>query len=238
MGRAYEVRKASIQKTGAVKAKTYSLFAKEIYLAAKDNPEPDTNVNLKKLIEKAKKNQIPNDIIERAIKKAKGNDAEDYTQVNYEGFGPGQSTLIVKCLTDNVNRTVSLVRAAFNKIGAKIGVTNSVSYNYDYLAIVSFKSNNGENILELLIDNNVDISDFEEEEGYVTISVNPSNAKQLKEVLDKYDPNLDYEVDEIGLYAKDKITLTGEELELFNKLYNLLDDIEDISEIYHNVDLN
>lgn len=238
MGRAYEVRKASIQKTGAIKAKTYSLFSKEIYLAAKDNPDIETNVNLKKLIEKAKKNQIPNDIIDRAINKAKGSGAEDYTQVNYEGFGPGQSTLIVKCLTDNVNRTVSLVRAAFNKVDAKIGVTNSVSYNYDYLAIVSFESNDGEVILELLIDNDIDISDFEEEEGYITISVNPSSAKNLKEVLDKYNPNLDYVVDEIGLYAKDKITLSGEELELFNKLYNLLDDIEDVSEIYHNVDLN
>ena len=133
MGRAYEVRKASIQKTGAAKAKLYSTFAKEIYLVAKGNPEVDTNVNLKRIIEKAKKQQVPSDIINRAIDKAKGNGNDNYEEVTYEGFGPGASTLIIKTLTDNVNRTVGEVRAAFNKVNKSLGVTNSVSYNYDYV---------------------------------------------------------------------------------------------------------
>ena len=138
MGRAYEVRKASIQKTGAMKAKLYSTFAKEIYLAAKGNPELESNVNLKRVVDKAKKQQVPSDIINRAIDKAKGLGGEDYKEVVYEGFGPGASTLIVNTLTDNVNRTVAFVREAFNKAHKSLGVTNSVSYNYDHLAIVSF----------------------------------------------------------------------------------------------------
>ena len=136
MGRAYEVRKASIQKTGAIKAKLYSTFAKEIYLAAKSGvPEIDSNINLKRIVDKAKKQQVPNDIIDRAIQKAKGAGGEDYQTVVYEGFGPGASTLIIKCLTDNVNRTVGFVRTAFNKCHKSLGVTNSVSYNYDYLGV-------------------------------------------------------------------------------------------------------
>ena len=141
MGRAYEVRKASIQKTGAMKAKLYSTFAKEIYLAAKKGvPEIESNVNLKRIVDKAKKNQVPSDIITRAIEKAKGVGGEDYHEVTYEGFGPGASTLIIKTLTDNVNRTVGEVRAAFNKVNKSLGVTNSVSYNYDYVGVLSFKS--------------------------------------------------------------------------------------------------
>ena len=117
MGRAYEVRKASIQKTGAAKGKVYTTFAKEIYLAAKKgSPNPEANVTLKRLIDKAKKNQVPSDIITRAIDKAKGVGQDEYHEVVYEGFGPGASTLIIKCLTDNVNRTVGMVRAAFNKV--------------------------------------------------------------------------------------------------------------------------
>ena len=112
MGRAYEVRKASIQKNGAIKAKLYSNFAKEIYLAAKNGgTDPDSNANLKRLMDQAKKNQVPSDIIKRAIDKVNSGVDENYTSCRYEGFGPGASTLIVDCLTDNVNRTVGFVRA-------------------------------------------------------------------------------------------------------------------------------
>ena len=151
MGRAYEVRKASIQKTGAAKAKLYSNYAKEIYLAAKKGiPEIESNVLLKRIVDKAKKEQVPGDIIHRAIEKAKGSGGEDYETVVYEGFGPGASTLIIKTLTDNVNRTVGFVRAAFNKVHKSLGVTNSVSYNYDYLAIISIKSDQEEEVFDAL----------------------------------------------------------------------------------------
>lgn len=236
MGRAYEVRKASIQKTGAAKGKVYTTFAKEIYLAAKKgSPNPEANVTLKRLIDKAKKNQVPSDIITRAIDKAKGVGQDEYHEVVYEGFGPGASTLIIKCLTDNVNRTVGMVRAAFNKVNKSLGVTNSVSYNYDHLGIISFKYENDDEILEVLLNAGIEIVDIEKEDGYVTVSLNPSDMNSAKDEIEKLVPNVDYEIDEVGMYAKDKITLEGEDKEIFDRLYNILEDIEDVSQIYTNV---
>lgn len=238
MGRAYEVRKASIQKTGAIKAKLYSTFAKEIYLAAKKGvPEIESNINLKRLVEKAKKQQVPSDIINRAIDKAKGAGADDYTKVVYEGFGPGASTLIIDCLTDNVNRTVGFVRAAFNKVHKSLGVSNSVSYNYDYLGVTSIKSDKEEEIFEELVNAGIDLVDFENEDGLITISVHPTDHNKVKDVLEKLIPEVDYEIDEVGMFPKERITLSGEDLETFEKLLTMLEDIEDVSNIYHNVNL-
>ena len=239
MGRAYEVRKASIQKTGAAKAKLYSNYAKEIYLAAKKGtPEIESNVLLKRIVDKAKKEQVPNDIINRAIDKAKGNSGEDYEVVTYEGFGPGASTLIIRTLTDNVNRTVGMVRAAFNKIHKSLGVTNSVSYNYDYLAIISVKDLNEEEVFNALLENGIEPIDFENEEGEIVITVKPTDHNKVKDVLENIKPDVHYEIDEEGMYPKDKITLEGEDKELFIRLLTLLEDIDDVTDIYHNVDLN
>ena len=238
MGRAYEVRKASIQKTGAAKGKIYTTFAKEIYLAAKKGvPDPDSNIVLKRLIEKAKRAQVPNDIITRAIDKAKGAGAEEYEEVTYEGFGPGASTLIIKTLTDNVNRTVGMVRAAFNKVHKNLGVTNSVSYNYDYLGVVSFKCDKDDEILDKLITDGIEPIDFESEDGVLTISVNPSDENKLKDAIESVIPNVEYLFDEVGMFAKDKVTLEGEDKELFERLLSLLEEIEDVSNIYHNVEM-
>jgi len=239
MGRAYEVRKASIQKTGAAKGKIYTTFAKEIYLAAKKgSPNPDANSTLKRLIDKAKKNQVPADIITRAIDKAKGVGGEDYHEVTYEGFGPGASTLIIKCLTDNVNRTVGMVRAAFNKVNKSLGVNNSVAYNYDHLGVLSFKYFSDEEVLDALLENGIEVIDIESNDGEITLSLNPSDMNATKDILDKLIPNIDYEIDEVGMFAKEKITLEGEDKEIFNRLYKLLDDIEDVSEIYTNVNID
>ncbi len=238
MGRAYEVRKYSIQKTGAARGKIYTTFAKEIYLAAKKGlPDPDANISLKRIIEKAKKQQVPSDIINRAIDKAKGVGGEDYQEVVYEGFGPGASTLIIKCLTDNVNRTVGEVRAAFNKVGKSLGVTNSVSYNYDYLGILDFKTDKEEELFEELLNAGIDLIDYENEDGEVTISMHPNDHDKVKDVVEKLIPDVDYLIDQVGMFAKEKITLDGEDAETFKKLYNMLDEIDDVTEIYHNVDI-
>ena len=235
MGRAYEVRKASIQKTGAARGKIYTNFAKEIYLAAKGNPDLDTNIKLKRIVEKAKKQEVPSDIMKRAIDKAKGAGQEDYQTIVYEGFGPGASTLIIKTLTDNVNRTVGEVRAAFNKVHKSLGVNNSVSYNYDYLNVLSFKTDNEEEILMSLLDAGVEPITEEFENNTMTIAVNPTDQHKLKDVIESTLPNVDYEIDEIGWYPKEEVELTGEDKELFERLYNLLDAIDDVTDIYHNV---
>lgn len=235
MGRAYEVRKASIQKNGMAKAKIYSNYAKEIYIAAKKGTDIDTNDDLKRLVEKAKKEQVPSDIINRAIKKVNSNSNEDYKEIEYEGFGPGNSTLIVKCLTDNPNRSNSDIRPAFNKTNSKIGGINSVSYNYDHLCIVALKQKDEEEILELMIENNIDIIDIETEDKIVYIYGKPNDLFKIKNALEEKYGKLEYEEDEITKIAKEKIELNGEDLENFKKLIQMLNEVEDVQTIYHNV---
>ena len=178
------------------------------------------------------------DIIKRAIDKAKGTGGEDYTEVIYEGFGPGASTFIIKTLTDNVNRTVGEIRAAFNKVHKSLGVTNSVAYNYDYLAIISFKSNEEEKIFEHLLNEGIEIIDIETVDDEITITANPKDINKIKEELEKLIPGITYTYDEVGNYPKEQITLEGEDKEVFDKLYNLLDNIDDVTAIYTNVKLD
>ena len=134
MGRAFEVRKKAREKTNASKTKIYSRFGKELFIAAKAGiPDPEMNQGLKRMIERAKANQVPADVIKRAIDKAKGGSEDSYTSVRYEGYGPGNCTIIIDCLTDNVNRTVSDVRNCFTKTKSKMGVSGSVSHLYDHI---------------------------------------------------------------------------------------------------------
>ena len=238
MGRAYEVRKASIQKTGAAKAKLYSNFAKEIYLAAKQGgTSVDANASLKRLVEKAKKSQVPADIINRAIDKVNNGADESYTSCRYEGFGPGASTVIVDCLTDNVNRTVGFVRTAFTKSKGKLGVENSVSHSYENLAIVGFKGMGEEEALDACLMEDVDVKDVETDEDLTIIYGDAKDLHKIKEALKKAKNDIEFEIDEISMVPLDKISLDGEEKELFEKLLNMLDDIEDVQNVYHNVEL-
>ena len=237
MGR-YPSIAADKQKTGAARGKLYAMYAKEIYSAAKKSTDVDANPTLKRLIEKAKKAEVPSDIINRAIDKVNSGVNEDYDSLRYEGFGPGASTFIIKTLTDNVNRTVGEIRAAFNKVHKSLGVTNSVSYNYDYLAIISFKSNEEEKIFEELLNAGIEIIDLESNDGEITITANPKDINKVKEELEKIIPGIEYTYDEVGMFAKEEVTLTGEDKEVYDKLYGLLAAIDDVSAIYTNVKLD
>lgn len=237
MGRAYEVRKASIQKTGAAKGKIYSNYAKEIYEAAKNGgTEVESNASLKRLIERAKKEQVPADIIKRAIDKVNSGADESYIKNTYEMFGPAGSTLIIECLTDNVNRSVSDLRAVVNKCHVKLGNVGSVSYMYDNLCIVSFKGLSLDETLNALIENDVDINDIEEDDGHIVVYGEPQNLFKIKEAITRVLPNVEFDMDEITTLAKEKVTLQEEDLELFNKLVGMLDDVEDVNHVYHNVE--
>ena len=178
------------------------------------------------------------DIINRAIDKAKGAGKDEYEEIYYEGFGPGASSLIIKTLTDNVNRTVGEVRAAFNKVHKSLGVTNSVKFSYDNLAVMSFISDKEEDILMALLDAGIEPVECEtDENGMLNISVNYVDNAKTKEIIESIVENVDYELDEAGWYPKDMVTLEGEDLELFNKLYDLLDKVDDVTDIYHNVNM-
>ncbi len=238
MGRAYEVRKASIQKTGAAKAKLYSMYAREIYQAAKTGgTELESNSALKRLVDKAKKEQVPSDIINRAIDKVNSGVDETYVANNYELFGPSGSTLIVSCLTDNVNRSVSSIKAVINKCHVKMGAQGSVSYMYDHVCVVSFKGLDEEKALEILLDASVEITDIETEGEEVIVYGEPNNLFNIKEAISKALPNVNFDMDEITYIAKDKVTLDGEDLDTFKKLLTMLDDVEDVQTVYHNVEL-
>lgn len=236
MGRAYEVRKASIQKTGAARGKIYSMYAREIYEVAKNGgTELESNVALKRLVDKAKKEQVPSDIIKRAIDKVHSGADESYSTVRYELFGPNGSNVIVDCLTDNVNRSVSLIRAALNKTSAKMGAMGSVAFMYDNLCIVSFKGLSEDETLEALIEAGVD-ADIELQGDSIVLYGKPSDLYAIKEaILAK--KQVEFDVDEISMIPKDTVKLEGEALEDFQKLLNLLDEIEDVNHVYHNVEL-
>lgn len=236
MGRAYEVRKASIQKTGAARGKIYSMYAREIYEVAKNGgTELESNVALKRLVDKAKKEQVPSDIIKRAIDKVNSGADESYSTVRYELFGPSGSNVIVDCLTDNVNRSVSLIRAALNKTSAKMGAMGSVAFMYDNLCIVSFKGLSEEETLEALIEAGVD-ADIELQGDSIVLYGKPSDLYAIKEaILAK--KQVEFDVDEISMIPKDTVKLEGEALEDFQKLLNLLDETEDVNHVYHNVEL-
>ncbi len=237
MGRAYEVRKASIQKTGAAKAKLYSMYAREIYQAAKKfGTDPNSNASLKRLIERAKKEQVPSDIINRAIDKVNSGVDETYQEARYELFGPGGSTFIVECLTDNVNRTVSAIKAVLNKCHTKMGAMGSVSFQYDHLCVVGFKYISEEDALNALIEKDVDIVDIETSDGMTVVYGKPNDLFKIKEAISSI-KDVEFELDEIVMLPKEKISLQGEDLEIFKRMNTMLDEIEDVQNIYHNVEI-
>ena len=228
---------AAKAKTGAAKGKLYGMYAKEIYQVAKNGGvTPEGNPALKRLIEKAKKEQVPNDVIKRAIDKVSSGADESYENARYELFGPGGSTLIVDCLTDNVNRTVSDIRTVVNKCHVKLGAMNSVSYMYDNLCIVGFKGLTEEEVMDALISNDVDITDMEDENGTIMIYGEPTDLNKIKEAVLSV-KEVPFDIDEIAMLPKDKINLESEDLEVFNKLVTMLDEVDDVNHVYHNVEL-
>lgn len=239
MGRAFEVRKAAMAKTNAAKTKVYSKFGKEIYIAAKSGvPDIEANMTLKRVVERAKKAQVPADIIKRAIDKASSGVSENYTTVVYEGFGPGASTLIVECLTDNVNRTVGDVRSAFTKNKGKIGVPGAVSHMYNACSMFVVKGVTEDEILEALLMNEVDIQNIETEEDMVTVYGEPTDFYAIKEAIESIpEKEINFEIEETTRLANEYVDLESEDLELFQRLLDMLNVIEDVQDVYHNVNL-
>ena len=238
MGRAHEVRAASMAKTAAAKSKLYSIYAKEIYQAAKSGgTDPNANLTLRSVIEKAKKEQVPADVIQRSIDKVNKGVGEDYTVCEYEAFGPGGSNMIIKCMTDNVNRTVAAIKTVANKSAAKIAGEGAVSYMYENLCVLGFKGHGEEEVMDTLFNADVDVNDIETDGDMLLVYAEPNQYTPMKKALEEAYPGIEFEVDEIGKYAKDMITLEGDDLVAFNKILTLLEEVDDVSTVYHNVNL-
>jgi YebC/PmpR family DNA-binding regulatory protein len=240
MGRAYQNRKASMAKTAEAKTRVYSKYAREIYVCARSGgTDPAGNLTLRSLIDRAKKDQVPSHVIERALEKAGGGGGEDFAVARYEGFGPGGCLVIVDCLTDNPNRTFGDVRVCFNKVKAKLGAPGSVGHLFDHCAILSLKADE-EQVLETLMNADVEVSDIESEAGHVTVFTPSSEYFKAKQALqdDFADARgeLDLEVDAIQFLPQATTVLNGEDLESFEKLVELLSELDDVQNVYHNVD--
>ncbi len=233
MGRAFEVRKASMAKTSAMRSKVYAKYGREIYMAAKAGvPDPEMNQVLKRVIERAKKDQVSADVIHRAIEKAKGGSEDNYIAARYEGFGPGSSQLVVECLTDNVNRTVAEVKTCFNKSGGKMG---SVLHMFESKAVFTFKGTEDE-ILMILLDAGVDVSNYEIDEEYITLYADPTAFSEVRIALKNALPELEFEEDEIKWLPLAQTELVDEkEKEQFQRLMDMLNELDDVQNVYHNV---
>jgi YebC/PmpR family DNA-binding regulatory protein len=237
MGRAFQNRKESMAKTAGMKTKLYSKYGKEIYVCAKNGGvDPDGNLSLRRMIEKAKKDQVPGHVIEKAIDKAKGGAGEDYVVARYEGFGPGNTMIIVDCLTDNNNRTYGDVRTCFNKAKSKIGAQGAVSHLFDHVAVFAFKGDDEDAVLEALMMEDVDVTDVENEDGMITVMVPPNEFHQTKTVLETNFEGIDFEIDEITFLPQVTTEISGDDREMFDKFLDLLNDCDDVQNVYHNAE--
>ena len=236
MGRAYQNRKESMAKTSDAKARVYSKYGREIYVVAKSGGlDPTGNLALRSLIERAKKDQVPTHVIEKAIEKAKGGAGENFELARYEGYGPGNCMAIIECLTDNPNRTFGDVRLCFTKTKTKIGTQGSVSHMFDHLTILRFSGQEEEAVLDCLLMADVDVIDIENEEGMLTVFAGHTESFKAKQALTEAFGEIDYDVDEVQFIAQNSAPLTGDDVEMFERFMNMLEDLDDVQNIYHNV---
>lgn len=234
MGRAYQNRKESMAKTSDQKARVYSRYAREIYVTAKSGGvDPAGNLSLRSLIERAKKDQVPTHVIDKAIDKAKGGGGEDFAIARYEGFGPAGAMVIVDCLTDNPNRTFGDVRQCFTKTKCKLGSEGSVSHMFDHCAILVFAGEDEEGVLDALMLADVDVTDIESDDGKITVFAPHTEYFKARQALLDAFGDVDFDVDEIQFIPQTTAQLNDEEQAVMDRLLDMLNDLEDVQNVYH-----
>jgi YebC/PmpR family DNA-binding regulatory protein len=237
MGRKWNNIKEKKASKDANTSRIYAKFGREIYVAAKQGePDPESNRALKVVLERAKTYSVPKTIIDRAIEKAKGGSEENYEELRYEGFGPNGSMVIVDALTNNVNRTASDVRAAFGKNGGNMGVSGSVAYMFDATAVIGLEGKTADEVLEILMGADVDVRDILEEDEAVIVYAEPDQFHAVQEAF-KNVGITEFTVAELTMLAKNDVTLPEDAQAQFEKMIDALEDLEDVQQVYHNVDL-
>lgn len=235
MGRKFEVRKVAMAKTQGAKTKVYSKYGKEIYVCAKNGGvDPQANLALRRLMDKAKKDQVPSHVIEKAIDKAAGGAGEDFVPARYEGFGPGGCMVIVDCLTDNNNRTITDVRNCFTKTNSKIGAPGAVAHMFDHQAVFSFKGDDEDAVLEILMEADVDVTEVECEDGMITVYAPHTEFNSTRTALTASNPTIEFEVDEITFLPQTETIVSGDDVAVFDKFMDMLNDCDDVQDVYHN----
>ncbi|MGP3697757.1 YebC/PmpR family DNA-binding transcriptional regulator [Rhodobacter sp. NSM] len=214
-------------KQDKLRSKMFSKLAKEITVAAKmGDPDPDKNPRLRLAVKAAKAVSMPKDVIERAIKKSQGGDAEDYSEIRYEGYGPNGIAIIVETMTDNVNRTASNVRSYFTKFGGNLGTTGSVSFMFDRVGEITYKPEAGDADTVMMAAIEAGADDVESDEDGHWIYCADTSLNEVSEALEK----------ELGESEEAKLVWkpqnrTNVDLETATKLMKLIDALEEDDDV-------
>ena len=238
MGRAFEYRKATKLKRWGHMARTFTKIGKQIAIAVKaGGPDPDNNPHLRSIILNAKRENMPLENVKRAIKNAMGKDQSDYKEVTYEGYGPHGIAIFVDAATDNTTRTVGNVRAIFNKFSGNLGTMGSLSFLFDHKCVFTFKKKDGVEMDELildLIDYGVDDEyDTDEESGEITIYGDPKCFGEIQKHLEEN--GVEVTGAEFTRIPNDLKDVTPEERETIDKMVELLEDDDDVQNVYTNM---
>ena len=227
------------EKNDAAKGKIFTIIGREIAVAVKEGgPDPNNNSRLRDVIAKAKANNMPNDTIDRGIKRAAGDAGSvNYEHVTYEGYGPSGIAIIVEALTDNKNRTASNVRNAFTKGNGSLGTTGCVSYMFEQKGQIIIDREECEmeadDLMMLALDAGAE--DFSEEEDSYEVLTSPDDFSALREALEK--ENIPMAQAEVTMIPQNYVTLSDEnDIKYLNRTLDLLDDDDDVQAVYHNWD--
>jgi len=227
------------EKNDAARGKIFTVIGREIAVAVKEGgADPNNNSKLRDVIAKAKANNMPNDTIERGIKKAAGDaNAVNYTSITYEGYGPNGTAIIVDALTDNKNRTASNVRNAFTKGGGNVGTTGCVSFMFDKKGQIIIDKEecdmDADDLMMLALDAGAE--DFAEAEDSFEILTAPEDFSTVREALEKEE--IPMASAEVTMVPQTYVELTSEEdIKKMNKILDLLDEDDDVQAVYHNWD--
>ncbi|WP_019911121.1 YebC/PmpR family DNA-binding transcriptional regulator [Paenibacillus sp. HW567] len=236
MGRKWNNIKEKKASKDANTSKVYAKFGVEIYVAAKKGePDPESNRALKVVLERAKTYNVPKAIIDRALDKAKGSGDETYVELRYEGFGPSGSMIIIDALTNNVNRTAPLVRSAFSKNGGNMGVSGSVTYMFEPTAVIGVEGKTADEVMELLIEADVDVRDVLEEDEAVIVYAEPDQFHTVQEAF-RTAGITEFTVAELTMLPQNYVSIPEDAEAQFEKLIDALEELDDVQQVYHNVD--
>ena len=227
------------EKNDAAKGKIFTIIGREIAVAVKEGgPDPANNYKLAQIIAKAKQNNMPNDTIERGIKKASGDGNNvNYEYCTYEGYGPSGTAIIAKCLTDNKNRTASNVRNCFTKGQGSVGTQGCVSFMFDEKGQIIIDKEecdmDADELMMIALDAGAD--DFEEEEDSFEILTTPEDFDAVHKALEE--SGISMVSAEVTMIPQTYVTLTDEQdIKNINRILDMLDDYDDVQEVYHNWD--
>ena len=231
--------KHKMEKNDAAKGKVFTIIGREIAVAVKEGgPDPNNNSRLRDVIAKAKANNMPNDTIDRGIKRAAGDaNAVNYEHVTYEGYGPSGIAIIVEALTDNKNRTASNVRNAFTKGNGSLGTSGCVSYMFDQKGQIIIDREecdmDADDLMMMALDAGAE--DFSEEEDSFEILTSPDDFSKVRETLEK--EGIPMAEAEITMIPQNYVTLSDEnDIKFLNRTLDLLDEDDDVQAVYHNWD--